>query len=105
MLENFNLVRHGITKIKNPTAIPVFYDKIILVVIFVCWGPFESRLGIQVKRCLNIGYVNAANMQTKETVVEGIRPCCYPKNGAQKPAAMGSCFGLVSRHPHGTASK
>ena len=40
--------------------------------------------------------------------MEGIKPCCYQKkikNRAQKPAAMDSCFGLVRRHQHGTASK
>ena len=41
---------------------------------------------------------------TNVTVVEGIRPCCYPKK-LKKPAATDSCFRLDRLHRHGTASR
>ena len=54
-----------------------------------------------------IGYVKLAGMRTKETVVEGIKPCYQKKINIElkKLAGMDTCFGLVRPHQHGTASR
>ena len=56
-----------------------------------------------------IVYVEATSMRTRATkrIKKRDKTLLLPKkyyNGAPKPAAMDSCFGLVRPHQHGTAS-